>query len=348
MADYISAGVNIAQGNKFVDLIKARLSRVPRPAGLLQDVGGFAALYELPVGYEKPVIVSSTDGVGTKIKLAATAGKMYYIGIDLVAMCVNDVICCGADPLFFLDYYATDKLTTDLIREQAFVSGVIDGCEEANMSLVGGETAEMPGVYSNAFDVAGFCVGIVDKDKIITHQRTPIVHGDVVIGLESSGPHANGFSLIRKVITERFGDSFMNEISLWQVDYDRSFLEAIMAPTKIYAKTVKLLKSNFEIKGIAHITGGGLIENIPRILPEGMMVTLHKNNWRMPSVFEYIQEWGNIAEHEMYRVFNCGIGMVLIVSDIDADYVVDMVEGGAAKIIGTVCKMPSPQVVTID
>lgn len=333
MTDYISAGVDISKGNRFAALIKDLL-RQNTNGRVLNGIGGFSALYELPPGYYKnPVIASSTDGVGTKVKLALETGKMYNVGIDLVAMCVNDIICCGADPLFFLDYYATDKLTEELDREGDFIRGVIDGCNQANMSLVGGETAEMPGMYNNEFDVAGFCVGIVDKDKIISPQTKCIVPHDVIIGLPSNGPHANGYSLIRKIIND-------NDIG------DVKFLDAIMEPTKIYVDTVRLVKSKFDIKGIAHITGGGMIENIPRVLPDNMMAKIYRPSWSLPEIFEQIQSLGNITDWEMHRVFNCGIGMALVVSSEDAAGVVARINENAnihllcpekkARIIGTV------------
>ena len=300
---YKDAGVDIEAGDELVERIKPFVKRSMRPE-VLTGLGGFGALFELPFDrYKKPVLVSGTDGVGTKLRLAIETGRHETIGIDLVAMCVNDVVVQGAEPLFFLDYYATGKLSVP--QAEAVIKGIVEGCVQAGAALIGGETAEMPGMYADGdYDLAGFCVGIVEKDAIIDGSHTR--PGDTIIGLPSSGPHSNGYSLIRKLLqttkstpTTKLGAGLL---------YD-----ALLAPTRIYVKPVLALAKTVSIHGIAHITGGGLSENIPRVVPHGLEVMLSAQTWKRPPVFDWLQKAGNIAPAEMYRTFNCGIGMTICV-----------------------------------
>jgi phosphoribosylformylglycinamidine cyclo-ligase len=306
---YKDAGVDIEAGDELVERIKPAVKRSMRPE-VLAGLGGFGALFEVPVDrYKKPVLVSGTDGVGTKLRLAIETGRHDTIGIDLVAMCVNDVVVQGAEPLFFLDYYATGKLSIDVA--ESVIKGIVEGCVQAGAALIGGETAEMPGMYAEGdYDLAGFCVGIVEKDAIIDGSRTR--SGDTIIGLPSSGPHSNGYSLIRKLLqvakatpTTKLGDELL---------YD-----ALLAPTRIYVKPLLELAKVVPIHGMAHITGGGLTENIPRVIPNGMEVLLSKQTWTPPAVFEWLQHAGNISDEEMHRTFNCGIGMTVIVANEHTD-----------------------------
>ncbi len=299
---YKDAGVDIDAGNRLVERIKAVASKTRRPE-VLAGLGGFGALFELPKGYREPVLVSGTDGVGTKLRLAMALKKHDTIGIDLVAMCVNDLIVGGAEPLFFLDYYATGKLDLDIAT--AVVSGIGKGCELSGCSLVGGETAEMPGMYEGEdYDLAGFCVGIVEKAQIIDGSR--VAAGDVLLGLASSGPHSNGYSLIRKIL------------ELARADLDTplgntSLGDALMEPTRIYVSSVLKLIRQVPVSALAHITGGGLLENIPRVLPAHTQAVIHRQAWQLPPVFQWLQDAGNIDQTEMLRTFNCGIGMVVCV-----------------------------------
>lgn len=299
---YKDAGVDIDAGNRLVERIKAVASKTRRPE-VLAGLGGFGALFELPKGYREPVLVSGTDGVGTKLRLAMALKKHDTIGIDLVAMCVNDLIVGGAEPLFFLDYYATGKLDLDIAT--AVVSGIGRGCELSGCSLVGGETAEMPGMYEGEdYDLAGFCVGIVEKAQIIDGSR--VAAGDVLLGLASSGPHSNGYSLIRKIL------------ELARADLDTplgntSLGDALMEPTRIYVSSVLKLIRQVPVSALAHITGGGLLENIPRVLPAHTQAVIHRQAWQLPPVFQWLQDAGNIDQTEMLRTFNCGIGMVVCV-----------------------------------
>jgi len=299
---YKDAGVDIEAGNALVHNIKSLVKQTHRPE-VLNHLGGFAALFELPLEkYQHPVLVSGTDGVGTKLKLAIDAAKYDTIGIDLVAMCVNDIIVCGAEPLFFLDYYATAALDVDNATD--VVAGIAKGCTLAGAALIGGETAEMPGLYAkNDFDLAGFCVGIVEKNKIIDAQK--VSDGDVILGLASSGPHSNGYSLIRRIMADVDPATTLD---------DKPLLDILLEPTKIYVKSLLALLQTVDVHAIAHITGGGFYENIPRVLPENMCAVINKNSWEIPAVFQWLKEQGNIAEDEMHRTFNCGIGMVLCVS----------------------------------
>lgn len=299
---YKDAGVDIDAGNRLVDRIKSVAKRTRRPE-VLAGLGGFGALFELPKGYKEPVLVSGTDGVGTKLRLAMQLQQHSTIGIDLVAMCVNDLIVGGAEPLFFLDYYATGKLDVDIAA--AVVNGIGDGCEQSGCALVGGETAEMPGMYEGEdYDLAGFCVGIVEKSKILDGSRVQV--GDVILGLASSGPHSNGYSLIRKILD-------VSQADLTQPIGNTTLAAALMAPTRIYVKNLLQLLAHQPVHALAHITGGGLLENIPRVLPEHTQATLNSHSWAMPPVFTWLQQAGNVALEEMWRTFNCGIGMVVVV-----------------------------------
>ena len=303
---YREAGVDIDAGNELIDQIKHTTSRTARPE-VLSDLGGFGALCEIPKTYEHPVLVSATDGVGTKLKIAMALGKHDSIGVDLVAMCVNDLIVCGAEPLFFLDYYATGKLHID--NAASVIHGIGIGCEQAGCALIGGETAEMPGMYGGEdYDLAGFAVGVVEKAKIIDHSKVSV--GDILIGLYSSGPHSNGYSLIRKIIE-------LNDVDLNKDFGDSTLGETLLSPTTIYVKALKKLSATISIHAMAHITGGGLIENIPRVLPTHTQAIIHLSSWQRPQIFSWLQEQGNIEDHEMYRTFNCGIGMIICIKPAD-------------------------------
>jgi phosphoribosylformylglycinamidine cyclo-ligase len=325
---YRDAGVDIDAGDELVERIKPRVRRSMRPE-VLGGIGGFGALVEVPLDrYKKPVLVSGTDGVGTKLRLAIDTRRHDGVGIDLVAMCVNDVIVQGAEPLFFLDYFASGKLDVDV--GERVIAGIIEGCVQAGCALVGGETAEMPGMYHGAdYDLAGFCVGVVEKDAIIDGSRTRA--GDVVLGLPSSGPHSNGFSLIRKILQVSGADL---EADLHGV----RLIDRLIAPTRIYVKPLLILLREVSVHGLSHITGGGLVDNIPRVLPDGLEVVLQRNAWRREVVFDWLQREGNVAEPEMYRVFNCGIGMTVQVPASDADRAIGVLRaaGQEALIIGDV------------
>jgi len=301
---YKDAGVDIEAGDALVERIKPAVKRSNRP-GVMAGLGGFGALFEVPVDrYRKPVLVSGTDGVGTKLRLAIETGRHDTIGIDLVAMCANDIVVQGAEPLFFLDYYATAKLNVDVA--ESVIKGIVEGCIQAGAALIGGETAEMPSMYADGdYDLAGFCVGVVEKDAIIDGSKTR--SGDAVIGLPSSGPHSNGYSLIRKLLqtskatpATKLGGALL---------YD-----ALLTPTRIYVKSLLALIQAVPVHGIAHITGGGLTENIPRVVPEGLEVILSAQTWQRGEVFDWLQKTGNIADAEMHRTFNCGIGMTINVA----------------------------------
>jgi len=309
---YKDAGVDIDAGNRFVQLIKPMVKAASRPE-VLTDIGGFGGLFSLNAGkYQNPVLVSSTDGVGTKLKLAFMLDKHDTVGIDLVAMCVNDIIVQGAEPLFFLDYLATGKLAPEKAAD--IVSGISAGCVQAGCALVGGETAEMPGMYGDGeYDLAGFTVGVVDNNSII--DGSAITVGDVIIGIGSSGLHSNGFSLARKVFFDTLGLSADAHLD----GLEKSLGEELITPTRIYVKTILNLLRDFELKGMAHITGGGLLENIPRVLPRNCRVDIDTTSWTKPAIFEHLRNGGNIEAREMYRTFNYGIGMVLIVPSAQAD-----------------------------
>ncbi|MEA3150846.1 MAG: phosphoribosylformylglycinamidine cyclo-ligase [Gammaproteobacteria bacterium] len=325
---YRDAGVDIDAGEELVERIKPGVKRSMRRE-VLGGIGGFGALVEVPLDrYRKPVLVSGTDGVGTKLRLAIDTGRHDTVGIDLVAMCVNDVVVQGAEPLFFLDYYATGKLEVDIAAR--VVNGIVEGCVQAGCALVGGETAEMPGMYHGEdYDLAGFCVGIVEKDLIIDGTRTSA--GDIVLGLPSSGPHSNGFSMIRKILSVSNADI--------EGDVDgTALIDRLMAPTRIYVKPVLTLIQALPVHGISHITGGGLLDNIPRVIPDGLEVVLERKAWRNEAVFEWLQKAGRVADQEMYRVFNCGIGMTVQVAPQDADRAVTILReaGQEALVIGEV------------
>lgn len=306
---YRDAGVDIDEGDRLVERIKPIAKKTMRPE-VLAGIGGFGALFEIPVHrYKKPILVSGTDGVGTKLKLAQQMDKHDTIGIDLVAMCVNDIVVSGAEPLYFLDYFATGKLDVNIAEH--VIKGIGAGCELAGAALTGGETAEMPGMYSpGEYDLAGFAVGIVEKDQII--DGSTIVPGDVLLGLGSSGPHSNGYSLIRRVVAhvdadldEPFGNSTLGE--------------TLLEPTRIYVKSLLSLMQKMPVKGLAHITGGGIVENLPRVMPENTQARVDINSWPMPPIFDWLRTQGNIEQSEMLRTFNCGIGMVVCVSEENAD-----------------------------
>ena len=325
---YRDAGVDIDAGEELVERIKPGVRRSMRRE-VLGGIGGFGALVEVPLDrYRKPVLVSGTDGVGTKLRLAIDTGRHDTVGIDLVAMCVNDVVVQGAEPLFFLDYFATGKLVVDIGAR--VIAGIVDGCVQAGCALVGGETAEMPGMYhGDDYDLAGFCVGIVEKDAIIDGSRTAA--GDIVLGLPSSGPHSNGFSMIRKILQVSGADL--------ETDLDGVALgERLMAPTRIYVKPLLKLVGALPVHGLSHITGGGLVDNIPRVIPDGLEVILERRTWRREPVFEWLQDAGRVADQEMYRVFNCGIGMTIQVAAKDADRAVTILReaGQEALVIGEV------------
>lgn len=324
---YKDAGVNIDAGNALIERIKGVSRRTARPE-VLGGLGGFGALCEIPEGYRQPVLVSGTDGVGTKLRLAMDLGVHNTIGIDLVAMCVNDLVVAGAEPLFFLDYYATGALNVDTAA--AVVEGIGRGCELAGCALVGGETAEMPGMYEGEdYDLAGFCVGVVEKSEII--DGSSVTSGDVLIGLSSSGPHSNGYSLIRKIVEHSGAD-------LSQPMADGTLGEALLQPTTIYVKALLDLFKTVPVKALSHITGGGLLENLPRVLPADCNAQIDTSSWDWPAVFHWLQEQGNVATREMYRTFNCGVGMVVCVAADNAQAAMEslLASGHDAWQIGTI------------
>ena len=325
---YKDAGVDIDAGNALVENIKSAVKRTTRPE-VLGGIGGFGALCEIPEGYKQPVLVSGTDGVGTKLRLAIDLKKHDTIGIDLVAMCVNDLIVAGAEPLYFLDYYATGKLDIGVATD--VVKGIAEGCIQSGCALVGGETAEMPGMYEgDDYDVAGFCTGVVEKADII--DGTKVKAGQTLVALKSSGPHSNGYSLVRKVIEVAKAD-------LSQTLPDGQVLsDALMAPTKIYVKSLLALFKTQPVYALSHITGGGFLENIPRVLPADCKAVIDTNAWEIPAVFNWLQENGNINQTEMYRTFNCGVGMVLAVESDQAQQAVDFLnaQGEQAFIVGSI------------
>lgn len=328
---YAAAGVSIDAGDELVEKIKPAAKRTLIP-GVLGSIGGFGALFEIGKEYKNPVLVSGTDGVGTKLMLAFALNRHDTVGQDLVAMSVNDILVQGAKSLFFLDYYGCGKL--DVPTATRVVTGIAKGCELAGCALIGGETAEMPGMYPEGeYDLAGFAVGIVEKDEIIDGKS--ITPGDVVLGLASSGPHSNGFSLIRKVV-EVSGAS-------WDMPFDGATLaDRALEPTRIYVKQTLAVMKQIKIKGMAHITGGGLLENIPRVLPENTQCVIEANSWKRPAIFDWLEKTGNIDRHEMHRVFNNGIGMAVIVSREDADKAESAfrAQGETVYRIGTIVERP--------
>ncbi|QYN44143.1 phosphoribosylformylglycinamidine cyclo-ligase [Gilliamella sp. ESL0441] len=325
---YKDAGVDIDAGNELVNRIKSVVNETKRPE-VMGGLGGFGALCAIPQKYHEPILVSGTDGVGTKLRLAMDLSHHDSIGIDLVAMCVNDLIVQGAEPLFFLDYYATGKLNVDIAA--TVVTGIAQGCKQAGCALVGGETAEMPGMYQgNDYDLAGFCVGVVEKSKMI--EGSQIQDGDAIIALASSGPHSNGYSLIRKIIevsgvnpsTEK-----LNEIPL---------ADHLLAPTKIYVKPILDLIEHVNLHAIAHITGGGFWENIPRVLPDNMQAIINESSWQWPPIFHWLQQAGKVSHHEMYRTFNCGVGLIVVLPKDCVDKAIALLtdHGEKAWVIGEI------------
>lgn len=324
---YQDAGVDIEKANQLVENIK-KIAKKTYRSGVVNELGGFGAFFQIPEHYQQPLLVSGTDGVGTKLKLSNTLDCYDTIGIDLVAMCVNDIICHGAEPLFFLDYYATGQLnskqSTDIVR------GIGQGCELAGAALIGGETAEMPGVYNgNDYDLAGFCVGVVERAKVIDGHTVQV--GDTIIALASSGPHSNGYSLIRKIVEVASAD--------YKDPFEKSTLgNALLTPTRIYTKSILNLLKHVDVRGIANITGGGLLENIPRCLPQGTKAILDKNSWEYPAIFKWLQEQGNISNHEMHRSFNVGVGMIVVVPEKETDIALDCLTAAGENVwvIGSV------------
>jgi phosphoribosylformylglycinamidine cyclo-ligase len=337
---YRDAGVDIDAGDDLVDRIKPLAKKTMRE-GVLAGIGGFGALFEVPKRYKEPVLVSGTDGVGTKLRLAFEWNRHDTIGQDLVAMSVNDILVQGAEPLFFLDYFACGKLTVDTAA--TVVGGIAKGCELAGCALIGGETAEMPGMYPpGEYDLAGFAVGAVEKSKII--NGSTIVPGDVVLAIASSGAHSNGYSLVRKII-ERAGAKPTDDLEGLPLG------DVVMAPTEIYVKPLLKLIDELNVKGMAHITGGGLVDNVPRVLPENTQAVLHRDSWQMPALFRWLQMKGGVADAEMVRVFNCGIGMVVIVSPEQADAAIQSLakQSLRAWVVGEVRELPqgAPQTIVI-
>lgn len=337
--NYKSAGVDIDAGAALVEKIKPLVKPTFRPE-VLAGLGGFGALFELPwQRYRHPVLVAGTDGVGTKLKLAMQLNRHQTIGIDLVAMCVNDIVVQGAEPLFFLDYFATGKLDVELAAE--VIGGIAKGCKLAGCALIGGETAEMPGFYSGGeYDLAGFCVGIVEKDKLIDGRR--VQAGDVLIGLASSGPHANGYSLIRRILEVR-------QIDLSQPLAGKPLADWLLEPTRIYVKPLLKLIAGHEVHALAHITGGGLTENLPRVLPEDLAAVIDLDAWSLPPIFAWLKEQGNIDQREMLRTFNCGIGMIVCVPPAQADLVLSKLGtlGEAAFKIGAILPRQDQQILYV-
>lgn len=325
---YKDAGVDIDAGNRLIDRI-GPIARKTHCAGVMSGLGGFGSLFELPVDkYQHPVLVAGTDGVGTKLKLAMNLNKHDTIGIDLVAMCVNDIIVQGAEPLFFLDYYATGQLDVEVAEN--VISGIATGCELAGAALVGGETAEMPGMYQTGdYDLAGFCVGAVEKHRIIDGSQ--VQDGDQLIGLASSGPHSNGYSLIRKIIDTRTAD-------LQQSFGTNTLGETLLAPTRIYVKSILKVLEKLDIHAISHITGGGITENLPRVLPQGYEATIQQTSWHWPEIFNWLQNQGGVSEEEMLRTFNCGVGMIVCVARENSEKALSILQqaGENAWLIGSV------------
>ncbi len=340
---YARAGVDIEAGNALVEAIKP-LAKSTKRSGAEGGLGGFGGLFDLKAtGFKDPVLVSATDGVGTKLRVAIETDTHDTVGIDLVAMCVNDLVVAGAEPLFFLDYFATSKLEVDMARD--VVAGIAEGCKQAGCALIGGETAEMPGMYNkDDYDLAGFAVGAVERGQ--TLPREDLVEGDIVLGLASSGVHSNGFSLVRKIITQE-GLSFKDTAPF---DPSRSIGEAILEPTRIYVKPLLAAVKTGKVKAMAHITGGGLLENIPRVLPEGFGVWISAESWPIPAIFKWLAEKSNLCSSELARTFNCGIGMTVIVAKEDADMISKLLTDAGETVyrIGEVEKNLSDNRVTLQ
>ena len=302
---YRSAGVDIDAGEDLIQKIKSDVS-LTHNENVIGNIGGFAGMYRLPKEFKNPIMVACTDGVGTKVALAQEYGNLKGIGQDLVAMCVNDLIICGAKPLFFLDYYATSKLRVD--EASIVIKSISKACIDSGCSLLGGETAEMPGHYiDNNFDLAGFSVGCVEEDKIISSENVSV--GNLLIGIESSGPHSNGFSLIRKILNNYDGP----------LNFKEQMIIEALSPTLLYPKVILNILEKYQVNSMSHITGGGLVENLPRSIPKNLSVEIDSESWQMPPIFEWLKSDGNILQHDMYRIFNCGIGLVLIVNEVDVD-----------------------------
>ena len=337
--NYKDAGVDIDAGNQLVERIKSVTKSTHRPE-VKGNLGGFGALCAIPTKYKNPLLVSGTDGVGTKLKLAIDHNMYDGLGIDLVAMCVNDLIVQGAEPLFFLDYYATGKLDVDIAAQ--VVTSIGEGCKQSNCALIGGETAEMPGMYqADDFDIAGFCVGVVEQDDVIDGSK--VVEGDVIIALGSSGPHSNGYSLIRKIIEV----SSLDPTALLD---GKPIVEHLLAPTQIYVRSIMKLLESVDVHAISHITGGGFWENIPRVLPDNTSAIIDSRSWQWPPVFELLQTAGGVSRDEMYRTFNCGVGMVLVVSPDEAEEALYILQnlGEKAWVIGEIATMTDNSAVVIN
>ncbi len=337
---YKDAGVDIDAGNELVNRIKSVVKETKRPE-VMGGLGGFGALCAIPQKYKQPILVSGTDGVGTKLRLAMDLSRHDTIGIDLVAMCVNDLIVQGAEPLFFLDYFATGKLNVDVAT--TVVTGIAKGCKQSGCALVGGETAEMPGMYQGGdYDLAGFCVGVVEKSKMIDGSQ--VQDGDALIALASSGPHSNGYSLIRKIL----------EVSAVNPETEmvngKSLADHLLAPTKIYVKSILNLLSQIEIHAIAHITGGGFWENIPRVLPDNTQAIIDESSWQWPAVFDWLQKAGNVSRHEMYRTFNCGVGLIIALPKSLAESAIQLLNnsGEQAWLLGEIKQTNAPERVIIQ
>jgi phosphoribosylformylglycinamidine cyclo-ligase len=342
---YKDAGVDIDAGDALVERIKPLARRTLRE-GVLAGIGGFGALFEVPRRYREPVLVSGTDGVGTKLRLAFALDMHDTVGVDLVAMSVNDILVQGAEPLFFLDYFACGRLDVDTAA--AVIGGIARGCEQAGCALIGGETAEMPGMYPDGeYDLAGFAVGVVEKSKAI--DGTTIRPGDAVLGLASSGAHSNGYSLVRRVIERAWGGADAPQMQ--QDFHGRRFADVVMEPTRIYVKPLLALMQQVPLKGLAHITGGGLVENVPRILAEPLQARLHRDAWTMPPLFSWLQQHGGVADAEMHRVFNCGIGMAVVVGAAQADDAMRRLRDAGETVwrIGEIVERPegAPQAVVV-
>ena len=339
---YKDAGVDIDAGEELVERIKGPVKRTTRPE-VIGGLGGFGALTRIPQGYKEPVLVSGTDGVGTKLRLAIDLKRHDTVGIDLVAMCVNDLIVQGVEPLFFLDYYATGKLDVDTAA--SVVNGIAEGCTMAGCALVGGETAEMPGMYEvGDYDLAGFSVGVVEASKIIDGSK--VTAGDAIVAIKSSGPHSNGYSLIRRIIKDSGADPLTEKLPSGKL-----LADAVMAPTRIYVKPLLKLLKEVEVHAMAHITGGGFWENIPRVLPQGCRAAINKGSWQWPEVFDWLMEKGGVSEHEMLRTFNCGVGMIVVLPAACAEQAVALLkaEGEDAFIAGSIAPVGSDGAqVTVD
>ncbi|MEA4921858.1 MAG: phosphoribosylformylglycinamidine cyclo-ligase [Eubacteriaceae bacterium] len=337
---YKDAGVDTKEGERAVGLMKEHVKKTFND-NVLTGLGGFGGLFKLPIeGMKEPVLVSGTDGVGTKLKIAFMMDKHDTVGIDCVAMCVNDVLCQGAAPLFFLDYIATGKVTAEKVAD--IVKGIADGCGQGNSALIGGETAEMPGFYGDGeYDMAGFSVGVVDREKIITGKS--IAAGDAIIGIPSSGIHSNGYSLVRKILFEKEG----LDVSDYIDDLGETLGEALLRPTRIYAKACDAVTGKFNIKGIVHVTGGGFFENVPRILPDGIGASFQVGSWDVPKIFPFLKKCGDIEPKEMFSTFNMGVGMMMFVDKNEADATVAALReaGENASIIGETVKSESDRVI---